>query len=303
MKDLVIFMPVFAGVPERVMQHNFDSYVRSNPEADVVKMNTQAGVDSYMKSICNNPLLAWRNCDLHLYDFYLRNPSYERYLYVEWDSYCNFDVRKMLDPVRSYDLACRKVIPRALRGPWSAFEQEARLVPTEYRSRLTALAPLCGVYASNKAMEKLSKPHPLKTIDLFCEVRLGTLAALSGLRAASYPMYGYTLSFEGPLTIKHVKGDGIYHRLKARYFPYEPPPADCPAVGKWFGPSPAGDRTIELTAEGSIRIDGKNKGQWMFIGQDREVILSWDDFGMEWYNFSPEVLFRGMRRLHALPFQ
>ena len=281
--DLVVFMPHFDGVDEKVYENNFQSFVRHNPDADVVRFDDKDCKDPYWQKIRKDKHLAWRNCDLLIYDFYRQNPQYEHYLYVEWDTYCTMNVRKIVEPVVSAGLACKTIFMRPMDGWGPTFRGFISEMPNEVQDQLLGLCSLCPTYIHRNVLEQLAKPHWLKDQNLFCELRMGTIARLSNVKPVEFPLYRKGLTAAG-FHMSQINGEGLWHQVKYRFSETPPQGEDCELAGVWHGFHPHWTSKLLLNKDGTMSGDATDRGRWLLY-PDGELILGWD-------NYPPEQLFK-----------
>jgi hypothetical protein len=163
----------------------------------------------------------WSNCDLLIYDFFRHySRRYDRYIYLEWDTLCNADVRDLYRPNWHEDLVTSCPIRYAKsRHSWSHF-LELNYVKRVYFTpeNLAGLAPLCGVLLSARCLEAITENvllHWPGFENMFCEMRIATAAKVSKFLATSCPnlrtagFQGYEILFEPRMLVE----PGIYHAL------------------------------------------------------------------------------------------
>lgn len=283
--DLVVFMYRYKDVDARVFDHNFQSFVRHNPDIDVVQVNPADVEDPVWREIEGDNRVAWRNCDLIIYDFYRRNPNYQRYMYVEWDTYCTINVCELIEPVKDCDVTCRTVRYPGLDN-YCNFKELPKILGDAHNVAC-ALTPLCGSSYSAKALSIMSAKNELHEKDLFCEVRAGYLARSNGLSLGNYPKHCEALRGY-PIPLRLVKGKGLWHQVKSRYSPPAEPLPGCPAVGEWAGTHPHWSSRVSLRPDGYVARDNKHQGYWTFYPDGNELVLAWDRYAPEKLTLGPD---------------
>lgn len=137
----------------------------------------------------------WSNADLPIYIAYdasREQVQADRYIHLEWDCYCNVDLREFYKEVWNADLGARHVIDPASDPDWVFFgEKYSQTYPSKAAANVCGAAPFAGVLLSDRALslicEELKNDVGWRTT--FCELRLGTLAKLLNLDIQELPEY------------------------------------------------------------------------------------------------------------------
>lgn len=97
---------------------------------------------------------AWLGTDISLFSWYINhgeaNDS-ERYLFVEWDWWCDVNIEEYFKRVWDCDVV-GPCIKYPERYDWDWFNTIDEL-PYEARVHATGIMPFCGILLSNKAMK------------------------------------------------------------------------------------------------------------------------------------------------------
>lgn len=218
----------YHGTMTAVMTKHFNLFKQHNPEADVmpVSFKTQpipADWSTGLKLV-NESL----ECDLMLYRFFELNPGYDKYLFAEWDVYCNQSVRDFIGAAYDKDAVGATVVyPDKLETVvpgyptkqkdwghfWSTFTSDNAQYLEEFRPSLRGIIPAGFTLFSNRALAAilLELRHPAYQ-RMFCECRLGTAATRAGYEPVSYdPGNAHKKVW---CEYREPNGTGIFHICK-----------------------------------------------------------------------------------------
>ena len=135
----------------------------------------------------------WLNADLPLYLAYDKTrkkiPS-KRYVFVEWDCYCNVNLRDFYKEVWQADLGGRHFFEQAKEPEWDNFIfNSRRSCPPVAKEHMVGVAPLAGILLSERALslicQELKKNHAW--VNTFCELRVGAIVSQNNLSLQSLP--------------------------------------------------------------------------------------------------------------------
>lgn len=166
---------------------NFNSFRETNPEIEVI----------VIKNIFSERKLAWFGTDLTFFKWYVESKADRmdrRFLLVEWDCWCNCDLKAYFSKVYDNDL----VVPNIKypeRDDWFWFSTIEQL-PQRARVYATGITPMCAVLISQHAAEIISG-EILKEeyLGLNSELRLGTIATMLGFDPIINPTYNRTIGW------------------------------------------------------------------------------------------------------------
>ncbi len=154
---------------------------------------------------------AWRNCDRHIRAWWLanrHNVNSSHVAFVEWDVLANSPLDPLVDPDAG-------LLGRDLKepgDPWAWWGELARL-PASLALHACGIAPLAVLVARRDCLDAIAAPEwdDLFAADIFCEVRLPTLA-----RACGFAVRGSSaLPGTGVTPIPHPGSlPGIWHPVK-----------------------------------------------------------------------------------------
>lgn len=194
-KELTILMGWYDETdPDKVRAYkeNKASFERSNPGVEVLTiLNEFHGV--------LNSRSAWLCSDISIYKWYLQHgeTNYsERYLLVEWDCWCDIDIKSYF----KYTWDCDLVVPSIQypeRDTWSWFDSIS-LLPANSRRYATGIVPFCGILVSDRAMSIIC-PEIVKIqySRVISELRLGTVATMLGIDPVCNAACNRTLGWQG----------------------------------------------------------------------------------------------------------
>lgn len=212
MAELCIVFTYYGDLCSICASH-IERFQRFNPEADVAPVSLASQpIPSGWPYICKPPPHAWEygprmsdewyGCDLLLYRFYELHPGYKKYLFVDWDVYCNQGVREFLGTSYHEDVVGGTLVhpdkdEPLIPGGWEIqkdwcwfkypFEGEGAMYCEEFTPTLRGIVPAGFVLFSNRALAGMLKEmmHPIYR-RMFCECRMGTAANRAGFEPVSF---------------------------------------------------------------------------------------------------------------------
>jgi len=190
---------------QRAFEENKKSFCLYNPNIDIITV----------MNIYENKQQAWLCSELPFFYWYLTNgeiQNSERYLLVEWDCWCDGDLKQYFNRVWDCDL----VVPSVMypeRDNWYWFSTINHL-PEHSRKFATGVVPFCGILLSNKAMKRISKEivKP-KYMTVISELRLGTIATMLQIDPVPNPVCNRSITWKdiSPFDLKYK---GLHHPRK-----------------------------------------------------------------------------------------
>lgn len=186
-------------------EENRKSFVSHNPDIDIITVYNPFGDNKQ----------AWLSTDLSCFYWFRDNRGShlsERYLIVEWDCWCDCDLKDYYN--RVWD--CDFVVPSVKypeRDDWYWFSTIQKL-PIQARAYATGVTPFCGMLLSRYAMETIL-PEIIKPeyLPLNSELRLGTVATMLNIDPIVNPVYGRSLSWRST-ALFDTKYPGLHHPRK-----------------------------------------------------------------------------------------
>jgi hypothetical protein len=127
----------------------------------------------------------WAGTDCMIYAWYLhartQATTAERYVFVEWDMLYRVPMRAFYAEVWGRDVACAECLLVDRHWHWNWFRHLGRL-PLELHRHAAGIVPIAGTLFSDRVLSAITQcAIPL---DVFCELRLGTL-----IRAAGFDIF------------------------------------------------------------------------------------------------------------------
>lgn len=186
---------------------HIDSFLKHNP---LVPVHVTCGepLDGDARS------LAWRNADRPIRRWWLdqgRHLNFKYALFLEWDVVFASDVDAIF-PAEA-DFYCKDL--KKPGAPWMWFAEASRL-PESIRQHATGTAPLAVTRISHRCLTAMFS-HPMEGIiydrDIFCELRLPTLATACGFEPVECPG---TLSKVYCGVVDVDAATGVWHAVKHR---------------------------------------------------------------------------------------
>lgn len=170
--------------------------------------------------VCGSPLQdeakveAWRNCDRSIRDWWLqqgRHLDFRHAVFLEWDVLFEVPLTTVFPDDEDF---CGKDLKKPGMEWW--WLQEIRALPEPLQRHATGIAPLAVLRISRRCLEAMFS-HPLAEDlyrrDIFCELRLPTLAAACGYEPVECP--GTLAKVDsGPTPVG--PRPGVWHAVKER---------------------------------------------------------------------------------------
>ena len=164
----------------------------------------------------------WRNADMPLYlayDATRQNISAKRYVFLEWDCYCNVDLSEFYKEVWDADLAAQHVIDSAKEPNWDHFDAKySRDCPPKGQECLYGIAPLAAILLSDQALEAICRELKDDTSWrlTFCELRVATIAKYLNLNIQQLPEYKRKFLRAAPpcWDFSEVNEPAVWHMVK-----------------------------------------------------------------------------------------
>jgi len=195
---------------------NFASFASSNPDSAVVPIRLSSGLVNFGYSrlkpngflrwlVGSNDRLYWRNLDAVYYEYYReRSENCKRWLLAEWDLFCNTDLEKFFGAF--WD---KPFVSTNITGPgWCWFDEVCNM-PLEAQCFAAGCAPLAGTLISDECLEKIVLGSWWADRSVFCELRIATLARMSGFELSQH-LFGGIGCEKRP----EIKGPGLWHPIK-----------------------------------------------------------------------------------------
>lgn len=192
-------------VKVEAFEENRQSFLSHNPDCQLLTV----------MNVFEDNEQAWLASDLPMFYWYLingRKHNSKRYLLVEWDCWCDCDLKDYFKLVWDLDLVVPSVkYPE--RDEWYWFKHYS-VLPNNLQKYATGIVPFCGILVSDYAMNKISqeiiKPDYL---NLISELRLGTVATMLGIDPVPNPVCNRTITWKesNPFELKYK---GLHHPRK-----------------------------------------------------------------------------------------
>ncbi|TDQ08443.1 hypothetical protein [Pedobacter metabolipauper] len=191
MKELTILMCWHDDPdPEKQQAYaiNKNSFIHHNPESAIISIPNRF----------ENKDKAWLSTDLNIFLWFV-DEGYkiesERYLLVEWDCWCNCNLKDYYSRVWDCDVVGPSVFyPK--RDYWNWFNAIPDL-PLKARPYATGIVPFNGILLSGKAMESISKEILKAEFDNFnSEMRLATIASMLNMDPIVNPVCNRNITWK-----------------------------------------------------------------------------------------------------------
>ena len=186
MEDVVILV-AYHEKPSvlELLKHHLERFRRFNPGVAIVPV-THSKLDRHPAWDYGN---MWHFCDNIYYRWFLSESRVlsRRYIWFDYDTWCNENVHEFFQQVWDAPLACAKHFAHKEYPTWMWFHR-TDLLPCgeQYRNQeeLHGVAPICGVMLSQDVFAMLVEEqvnHADTWRHVFCELRLGTLLRKCGV--------------------------------------------------------------------------------------------------------------------------
>jgi hypothetical protein len=171
-------------------------------------------------SVCYSPdgqgdaerLYAWRNCDRAIRDWWREHRHLvegDHVAFIEWDVVANMDLSRAIVPGAGI---VAPVVEVARGSTWCWFAEVDHL-PAWLRGYAASVRPLAVLIISRECLDAIAAPKwdGLFARDIFCELRLATVARASGFELATHSSLANCRHF--PIT-HPGNTPGVFHAIK-----------------------------------------------------------------------------------------
>ena len=205
---------------DELTRKHYELLVNSNPDACIIPL-TRAVSEHLPGSVDVAEFAAgweisqpWRNIDVTLYAWFQnRAVSAQRYILIEYDCYCDVDLKSHYAEVWDADIAGVDYFTSSANPGWHWFNPgELQKLPAQDRQHAAGVVPFVGMMFSHSALEKIVAS--LDQRDLFCELRLGTAIKKWGLRFKRLPLRKRLL-ISWHAYPWQINQPGLYHGIKS----------------------------------------------------------------------------------------
>lgn len=160
----------------------------------------------------------WRNGDLPIYLWRSsqKNVNVKRWLIMEWDVFCNVEVRQFYESVWDADIAGANVHTDS-NSNWQWFWPEnKRRYPPQHQAHMTGISMLAGILISDRALvaicEALLKDP--SWWDTFCEVRIASVAKMLGIQPVEIGPHAKETITDINFKAHEIHKPGVWHHVK-----------------------------------------------------------------------------------------
>jgi hypothetical protein len=185
---------------------------RLNPGVPFVPLTFDRGLPNALRFKMPEVTDQWHDNDLLIYAWFLspHRLDAERYLVVEYDTYCTVPFREFYAGVWDQPVACARVVTLQNDPKWWWFRAIQDRTP--FGENLMGMSPICGILLSWVALKTIAPDGLSPTYRLLLsECRIGTL-----VRAAQFTPALICPDAASFITFQPVipKGGGIWHPVK-----------------------------------------------------------------------------------------
>lgn len=208
MKDLTILMSWHFDSDQnriRAYNRNRNSFLINNNDLQILTIPNRY----------KDKNKAWLSTDLNVFHWFIEQGNRvnsDRFLIVEWDCWCNCNLRAYYSRVWDCDVV-GPCVYYPERDHWDWFNSINKL-PIRARKYATGIVPLNGILLSKRAMVEISgeilKPE---YNDLNSEIRLPTIASMLTMDPVVNPVSNRMITWRG-INKVDTKRVGLYHPIK-----------------------------------------------------------------------------------------
>ncbi len=216
MHEYAILFSYYAGAPRAPLAANLARLRRLNPGAPIIPLIhdgdpfVDGSVDVRGYPCPWDTTDTWASCDTMIYRWF---PSREiharRYIVCEWDTFATTSMPEFYAGAWDADVGVVNVVTRESNPDWLWFRQIPFL--GEMADYAMGLFPFSGTLLSFAALQAICSAPVIE--DVFCELRLGTMANWAGLPLTPMPFARDMISYDAGL-IRLSDAPGIYHPVK-----------------------------------------------------------------------------------------
>lgn len=198
---------------DEITKRHHNLLVKHNPDCDVIPITDGDG--AYGVDLCHVlcPLQTkdverpyWYYCDRLLWKAFHTLPAYDRYVWIEWDTYCSMPLQEAYGETWDKPLVGRDLYKPPVAWYWW---KDVRYLDSN--SQIAGLSPLQGFLASYDALQTVLSTMPMGPA--FCELRIGTAINRSGIPFTPFPAtLRDTIRWH---MYKGLLNRGVYHSVKA----------------------------------------------------------------------------------------
>lgn len=200
-----------------VAGEHLQTFREQNPEATVLPVSyadrsQSAEWEQWIEPCRTDRQRAWAECDLLLYRAYAeRTRDYERWLFVEWDTFCAMPVTEFFRETWHFDAVGGTICLPDREPEWRWFRDGWRL-PEPLRRLACGMKPASVSLFSSRALAAMTAEFLKSPFSACVELRLGTLASACGFLPVPNPRSNATVSWRERPSM--VLRDGIFHPVK-----------------------------------------------------------------------------------------
>jgi hypothetical protein len=219
-KEIDLCILFFYHKCDELTLRHYSSLVSSNPDARILPLTN--AVSEYLPDSVDVAEFAaewavsqpWRNIDVTLYAWFLnRKFSAKRYVLIEYDCFCNVNLKAHYADVWDADVAGVDYFTLRRNPRWEWFKQsELQKLSSDARPHAAGVVPFVGMMFSHAALEKIV--GIVSRDDLFCELRLGTAIRKLKLKFKRLPLKARATICWHPYPFQ-INNPGLFHGIKS----------------------------------------------------------------------------------------
>lgn len=186
-------------------QENMRTFEEYNPGIEIVTI----------LSPFEDTKVAWLNSDLTIFQWYNSNKDKiksERFLLVEWDCWCDINLKEYYKPVWDQDVVA-PCLKYPERDSWHWFQTIEKL-PKQARLYSTGIVPFCGILVSERAMRLINQEILKPDYEgLNSELRFASIATMLGFDPVPNPVCSRAVTWKS-IAPFDTKVKGLHHPRK-----------------------------------------------------------------------------------------
>lgn len=201
MLDVVWMTTTHHGIPH--MRH----LLKSNPSIRQWSSNPQYSTDKTLQH------QSWRNCDRAIRTWWQNNRNKTlatNILFIEYDVLITAPIERYFN-IHATGMVGKEFLTPQKNPEW-VFWREIERLPAYLQPHACGITPLGVLMISRESLDTISDPiyNSVFEADIFCELRLATIAAHAGIQVKS----NKNLQDVHCVETKYIPNPGIYHSIK-----------------------------------------------------------------------------------------
>jgi len=164
-----------------IFQYHCDNEITRLNLASFRRWNPGASIITIKRAVSSQE---WYDTDIGLYHLYKEvKLNCERFLYVDWDTYCMLPVEEFYKNVWDEELSGVKVMRKGDNWVWF---NHMECLPESLKTEAIGMVPLSGMMLTKRTLQVLSETYFKNPLRVFCELRLPIMAQSCGIKITEF---------------------------------------------------------------------------------------------------------------------